>query len=93
MNIRCFLFIILAGLSVQKVPADAGTVQFIGAIMEPACVVDTTAQHTQILCTRAGIARTQNYGSTSITRALPWNLAVMTQTAIGQRRDIVMTYR
>lgn len=92
MNIRCFLFIILAGLSVQG-PADAGTIQFIGAITEPACVVDTTAQHTQILCTRAGSARTQNYGSTSITRALPWNLAVMTQTVIGQRRDIVMTYR
>lgn len=92
MNTRCFLFIILAGLNVQE-PADAGTIQFIGAITEPACVVDATAQHTQILCARAGSARVQNYGSTNITRALPWDVAAMTQTITGQRRDIIITYR
>ncbi|ADO08188.1 hypothetical protein Pvag_pPag20198 (plasmid) [Pantoea vagans C9-1] len=64
-----------------------------GAITEPACVADVTVQRTQILCTRAASTRVLNTGSVSITRALPWNLASLTQTATGQRRDIVITYR
>ena len=92
MNIRCFIFATLSMLSAAG-HAASGTIQFTGAITEPACVTDVAAERTQVRCSRAASVQALKIGASNAVAASPWDLAVVTQTVTPHRRDVVITYR
>lgn len=78
---------------VDIVSAASGTIQFTGAISEPACSTDVSVRRTVVYCTRKAIMRQLNYGTRSVTQAAPYDLATVSQITGKQRRDITLTYR
>ncbi|EJL86415.1 hypothetical protein HS962_21075 [Pantoea sp. BIGb0393] len=88
------ILVVLSGLvMLQTAMAEGGTINFSGAIVEPACTTSTLLQRTSVTCNREGINKVRTIAFNRQTQTLPYQLGTVIVKTVNNFKIIEVTYK